>query len=180
MRTRLGPTAVAVLAAVTLGFFVSGCGEKTGKDAAADKDEMIQQQLTGLKKVAIDCDSIDKYLPPTTPDLEAPIEISLDRSGDSLIVDPWVSVVERGQKLQWKSDSLVWAVMFTQQQSPFGLQRQPFRGTGEGPNTPPVPSGTDANVPEDADCGHYYYIVSAYHPDAPEKIYIADPPEYVE
>lgn len=183
MRTRLAPLAFVALAIAAAVPLLLRCGEQAGEPGdgadAANKQVPMEYKLSGLRHVPIPCDEVADHIPAEAQDLTGPIEISLDRSGDSLVVDPRVWVLARGGQLQWTSDSLIWAVAFTEGQSPVGVREEPFRGNGPATKARPVPSGPDAVVPEDADCGRYYYLVAAHHPDTPGRIYIADPPGYV-
>lgn len=184
MRTRLAPLAFVVLAVAAAVPLVLRCGDRGGTVArngsTAGEQIPLEYRLSGLRHVPIPCDEVGDHIPPIATPLNGPIEISLDAG--ELTVSPPVARVERGRDLQWSSSSLVWAVTFTENESPYAGVKMPVQGAGSGGPAPAgaAPPAGEAEIPQDAACGMYHYLAAAYDPDDPDRVYILDPPLYIE
>lgn len=174
------PTALTLCAGLVL--LAAACAppdagtedDTTAADTASYGEEEGHALAAWTPKLVEDCSAVDDYLEESGmgyDTLEGPIEIHLNSDGE-LAADPEVAVVARGQRVQFSSDDLRWAVQFVNDRSPMRKQQERIRGQADGVAQP---QGDRARVPADAKCGRYHYVVGAYSSET-DSVYVLDPP----
>ena len=143
-------------------------------------DQLARLPWYGVQ--ALSCDSVDRFMTEAGLDTSTTRTIRLRLVRDSLVVTPRVAVAGIGDTVQIRSDSLVWVVHF-KDMSPAENGNRTIRRQGTAPEVSreqASPRGSRLVIPDDeSQCGRYYFFVAAYHPDRPDRVYLADPPMWI-